>query len=113
MTVCCAVWHKSSGPHAAAEHRAQSFPVEADSLLHAWAGDGESGGEGERGGEGSKERESARAREGEREREGERGRERERGRDLGSRPIANTYHEGTVKRTLKSQVTCLKSLKMK
>ena len=35
VTVCCAVWHRSSGPHAAAEHRAQSFAVEADRLLHA------------------------------------------------------------------------------
>ena len=64
--------------------------------------------EGEREREGGRgiERESARARESEGERErGER--ERKRGRDMGSRPIANKYHEGRVKRTLKRKVNVL------
>ena len=46
-------------------------------------------------------------REGERDRERERERARERGRDMGSRPIANKYHEGTVKRTSKRTVQVL------
>ena len=68
------------------------------------ASDGERGREGARGGERDRERERARESEGERER-GER--ERTRGRDMGSRPIANKYHEGKVKRTLKRKVNVL------
>ena len=65
----------------------------------ARASGGERGREGERGGERGRERECARERGGER--------ARERGRDMGSRSIANKYHAGTVKRTLKRKVKVL------
>ena len=62
------------------------------------------GGERGRGIERERARASEREREREREKERERGRERARGRDMGSRSIANKYHAGTVKRTLKIKV---------
>ena len=65
---------------------------------------------GEREREGERDRERARERESEREREREREggeRERKRGRAMGSRPIANKYHEGKAKRTLKRKVNVL------
>ena len=62
--------------------------------------------EGERERDGG-ERASERAHESERDRATGREGERERARDMGSRPIANKYHEGTVKRTLKRKVNVL------
>ena len=67
----------------------------------------ERAGEREREGERDRERERERARARGRERERGREGEKERGRDMGSRPIENKYHEGTVKRTLKRKVKVL------